>query len=229
MSEVRLSIVIPVLNSHEVVRRQLLHFRKMALPDDVELIIVDDGSDPPLELDDEEAELIRTNDKRPWTQPKARNIGAAKAKGTVLLFTDIDHIVTREAVEFGRTFAYDYGKFKRSLGILDESGNFSQEPEALMEFGLPETKARGRLRISCHTLSMFIRAELFAMVGGFREKLGSHPTHDDGNMKRRLKRMDGIRKCPDDERPYIYMIPNGRYCGDKDANPQGLFHNLKRA
>jgi len=47
---IRLSIIIPVLNSHEIVRRQIAHFEKMDLPDDIELIIVDDGSDPPLEL-----------------------------------------------------------------------------------------------------------------------------------------------------------------------------------
>jgi len=48
--KIKLSIIIPVLNSHEIVRRQIAHFKKMNLPDDVELIIVDDGSDPPLEL-----------------------------------------------------------------------------------------------------------------------------------------------------------------------------------
>ena len=46
----KLSIIIPVLNSHEIVRRQIEHFKKMDLPDDIELIIVDDGSDPPLEI-----------------------------------------------------------------------------------------------------------------------------------------------------------------------------------
>ena len=45
-SEMRLSIIIPVLNSHEVVRRQLLHFERIGLPPDTELILVDDGSDP---------------------------------------------------------------------------------------------------------------------------------------------------------------------------------------
>jgi len=46
---IKLSIIIPVLNSHEIVRRQIEHFRKMNLSDDVELIIVDDGSVPALE------------------------------------------------------------------------------------------------------------------------------------------------------------------------------------
>jgi glycosyltransferase involved in cell wall biosynthesis len=230
MSPVRLSIVIPVLNSHEIVRRQILHFKKMNLPDDVELIIVDDGSDPPLEIEDAEeieAEIVRTNDRSPWTQPKARNIGAIRATGETLLFTDIDHIVTKPAIEMGRNYPYDYGKFKRELGVLDEGGTFSQDPDVLMAFGLPEAKARGGLRISCHTLSMFIKRSVFVEVGGFREKLGSHPTHDDGNMKRKLKRAN-LNKCPYDERPYIYMIPNVRYCGDKDANPTGFFHELKR-
>ena len=60
--------------------RQIKHFKKMDLPDDVEIIIVDDGSDPPLECGDG-VKIIETKDTRPWTQPKARNIGAAKARG----------------------------------------------------------------------------------------------------------------------------------------------------
>jgi len=42
----KLSIVISIYQSHEIVRRQALHFAKMGLPDDVEFIFVDDGSDP---------------------------------------------------------------------------------------------------------------------------------------------------------------------------------------
>ena len=223
----KLSIVIPVLNSHEIVRRQLLHFKKMNLPDDVELIIVDDGSDPPLE-DDDEAEIVRTNDKRPWTQPKARNIGASHATGETLLFTDIDHIIDRKAIEFGRNFEYDYGRFYRELAILDGNGVLTQKPIELIRLGLPSKKANGSLHISCHTLSMYIKRNIFEKTGGFRERIGKHPTHDDGNMKHKLNKL-GLRKCPDDERPIIYMIPNGRFCGDKDANPFLLFHGLKRA
>ena len=79
----KLSIVIPVLNSHEIVRRQMEHFIHTEVVDLVyeglvEVIIVDDGSDPPLwELEYRYPwfELLSTNDKTPWTQPKARNIG----------------------------------------------------------------------------------------------------------------------------------------------------------
>jgi hypothetical protein len=223
----KLSIVIPVLDSHEIVRRQSLYFEKMPLPDDAELILVDDGSDPPIECP--MATVIATNDRRPWTQPKARNIGAAHARGEFLLLTDIDHIVTQEAVGLGRNYSWDYGKFKREFGVLDEWGEVHQDYETLMEYGVPASRLESRkLRLSCHTLSMIIRRSLFEDLGGYREKLGRHPTHDDGHMKRQLRRKKGITKCPDDDRPWILMIPNGRYCGDNNANPFGLFHSAKR-
>ncbi len=225
----KLSIIIPVLNSHEIVRRQLLHFEKMNLPDDTELIIVDDGSDPPLDTETtlNNFTLLYTHDTRNWTQPAARNFGIEQAKGECLICTDIDHVIDEKAVEFGRRFKYGYGRFKRELGVLDEFGNLTQEPSELMKFGLPYEKANSSLRISCHTLSMYVRADVLKKTGGFREKFGSHPTHDDGNMKSRLNHIN-TTKCPDDERPTIYMIPNGRYCGDKDYNPLGLFHSLER-
>lgn len=227
----RLSIVIPVLNSHEIVRRQLLHFVAMPLPDDVELILVDDGSDPPLGYSTWQpginVQLLRTYDERPWTQPKARNIGAREAKGEFLLHTDIDHILPRDTVEVGRNYNYDFGKFKRYLGVLDEQGEFTQDEQTLRDYGARP----GGLRVSCHTLSMIIRAEVFHRLGGFRERLTKYPTHDDGNMKRKLHRAlkrGEITKCPDDERPIIYAFPNGRFCGSKNADPCGLFHTLER-
>lgn len=227
----KLSIIIPVLNSHEIVRRQALHFKAMPLPENVELIIVDDGSEPPIVDDTGTIDIIQTNDKRPWTQPRARNIGAREAKGDVFLFTDIDHIVPKEAIDFAFVCKYDYARFRRELAILDEHGRFTQDRDLLYAYGIP--KDRG-LRISCHTLSMIIKANVFRMIGGFNENIGHYPTHDDGNMKRKLKRLEAdgqITKCPDnnpDERPPIYMIPNGRYAGEKDFNPFGLFHGLKR-
>ena len=44
----KLSIIIAVLNSQEILRRLILYWSRMSLPDDVEFIIMDDGSKPPL-------------------------------------------------------------------------------------------------------------------------------------------------------------------------------------
>ena len=234
----KLSIIIPVLNSHEIVKRQFLHFSNIDLTD-VEVILVDDGSSPPIQslikilsvnIDKhiENIKVIETNDYRSWTQPKARNIGASYAKGNILIFTDIDHIITEQAINFGKNFKYDYGRFQRELGILTEKGKLSQAPDELIKFGLPKEKAKTDLHIGCHVLSMFIKKDIFNKIGGFRENLLSYPTHDDGDMKRKLNKIENIKKCPDEERPLIYMFPNGRYCGNKNCNPLGFFHNLKR-
>ena len=77
----KLSIIIPVLNSHEIVRRQLLYYVAMPLADDTELILVDDGSDPPLKLPRLyiNSRIIWTNDSRPWTQPKGARKWVRKA------------------------------------------------------------------------------------------------------------------------------------------------------
>ena len=73
----RLSIVVPVLNSHEGLRRQLLHMERQGLPPDTEFILVDDGSDPPIENTSRlRIKIHRTGDTRPWTWALARNAGA---------------------------------------------------------------------------------------------------------------------------------------------------------
>ena len=98
----KISIIIPIFNSHKAVARQVKYFNRMNLPDDIEFIFVDDGSNPPLDIADYDLKNLRiyhTNDKRPWTQGLARNAGAKLAKGEYLFMTDIDHIISREAID----------------------------------------------------------------------------------------------------------------------------------
>lgn len=45
---IKCSLIIPVLESYEAVRRQILYMNSLNLPDDFEVIIVDDGSRPPI-------------------------------------------------------------------------------------------------------------------------------------------------------------------------------------
>src|SRR5262245_40235533 len=77
----QLTIIAAVLESYEVVRRQLLHLERI-IPPNCEMILVDDGSVPSLQqtcasvFTSFRFRLVCTNDPRPWTQPRARNIGA---------------------------------------------------------------------------------------------------------------------------------------------------------
>src|SRR5690349_8562595 len=121
----QLSLIVNVLESYPVVRRQLMHLARI-LTQDCELILVDDGSVPSLR---ETCDAVSkpfdfvfhpTNDSRPWTQPAARNVGARLARGPKLLFFDIDHIVTREVLHLCLAYEGDKLHWWRRPGVLDE-------------------------------------------------------------------------------------------------------------
>jgi glycosyltransferase involved in cell wall biosynthesis len=235
-SDIRVSIIIPVLNSHEVVRRQILHFEKMGLPDDVELIFVDDGSDPVIGIQTtiKNFTLIYTNDFREWTWPLARNKGAKHARGEYLIMADLDHIITKEIIETVRLFTGDFVRFHREFGILDEQGNLSQDRDVLRTYGLPD---RYDIKLTPHRNQFAIHKDLYWKMGGFREdRIGRpYPQREDGDFAklwRQLYEKGEVRDFDDmhghANRPTIIMFPNGKWCGDVDHNPFGLFHKLTR-
>lgn len=234
----KVSIVIPVLNSHEVVRRQIEHFKKMDLPDDIEIIFMDDGSNPPLSFPDcrlKNFNIYPTNEKRPWTECLARNKGAKIAKGKYLLMTDIDHILTKEVIDAVYHFNGDMMSFPRFLAILDEEGNFTQDIDVLFKYGLSRRfhKRRG-LNAGRHGNTFAIKKSIFDEMGGYSERVVLRPWHEgaDRYFKREWRKRVASGKCkPEEGGPPMYTFPVGRFCGDGtdiDYNPLGLFNNLKR-
>ena len=143
-SRVRVSLVISILNSHEIVRRHILFFKKMPFPDWAEVIYMDDGSDPPLyEQDfmnevDFNLSMYATFDKRKWTQPRAENFGARRAVGDFLIMTDIDCIIDKKLLEAARDCPYDNLRLSRHGAIIDENGTFCQDHDVMREYGMRE-------------------------------------------------------------------------------------------
>lgn len=238
----KLSIVTAVLDSHEVVRRQILHYKKI-LSDDTELILVDDKSNPPLNVEDydfDKLRIFRHEIQAKWTQPAARNYGVKQAVGEYVIVTDIDHILMPKLIDSVMNGGFDYIKFRREMAVLDENGEFVQTPEAVFEYGFEKERyKRRKFRVNPHTNSFGIKRELYLELGGVSERYvgtGRYPNREEVPIRRILKRLtkEGKIKVFDettygkDSRPIIYMIPNGRFCGDKNYNPFGLFHNLKR-
>lgn len=229
----KVSIVIPVLDSHEIVRRQLLYFKNMNLPDDVEIIFVDDGSDPPLKTVSgaDAITIYETNDTAEWTQPSAKNYGVKQATGEFIIVTDIDHIIPRDIIELARAAEVDLIRFKREAGILDENGDFTAEWEVLKTWGM---LPRNGKRISPHSNSFAIRRGLYLELGGVSERYcgtGKYPNREEIPFKKKLwplLQSGEVEYIGDDNRPTIFMMPNGRYCGDRDFNPFGFFHNTTR-
>jgi len=232
--QTRVSIVIPVLNSHEVVRRQVAHFRRIGLPADVELVLVDDGSDPPLEVESTPfaCRILQTGDTRPWTWALARNAGARVATGRMLLMTDIDHILSRELIDTVRKSKYQKIQFKREFGVLTVEGEFTQDYEELQKYGLPEIRLQSHgVKLQPLTNNFAMRADVFWELGGYREDLVErpYPQGEDRLFRKQWQRwVDAGKGKVDPYRPIIYMFPNGYYCGDVDFNPFGLFHQTSR-
>jgi hypothetical protein len=230
------------LNSPEVVRRHVLHYQAMPLPDDVEWIVVDDKSNPPLKQEDyllPRMKIVYHTLPGIWTQPAARNFGAKHAIGERLLCTDIDHILTRELIDFARTTDFDFVKLRREVAVLDENGTFIQTQDEVLKYGFEQHRFdKGGFHIAPHTNSFIINRELYLALGGVSErrvKLGRHPNREELPLRKRIwqQRREGKITILDEEtegheRPLIYMFPNGRYCGHKDYNPFGLFHQLPR-
>ena len=229
----KLSIIIPVLNSHEILRRQFLHFEKIGIPEDTEIIIVDDGSEPSLSYEGKLPVTIHhTNDKRMWTWALARNVGARIAKGEYLLMFDIDHIITRELIDAVRTFGGQKMQFVREFAVLDEFGNFTQDLDTLVNYGFPMNRIKERgLSISPLPNNFAMRKDVFLEIGGYREDLveRTYPQGEDRLFKKAWYNWQRAGKgWVHHERPTIYMFPNGYLCGDVDYNPFGLFHTLTR-
>lgn len=215
----------------------------MGLPDDVEILLMDDGSEPPLEFET----TLKNLRIIPVLNPRhdedgifydgrvsiARNLGAKLAQGEFLLMTDIDYIITKECIEAGCNMQYDKQRFKREFGVLLEDGRISQHLNVLREYGLLEDRIKSRgLQISPHPNNFIIRKSIYFDIGGYRENLqNKYPSRGDTFFKHDWTKYFEAGKAtlaPAETRPTILMFPNGQFCGDLDYNPFGLFHNLSR-
>lgn len=234
----KISVVIPILNSHEVVRRQIEYFKSLNLADDIEIIFMDDGSEPPLSFPDrglKNFNIYATGDKRPWTENLARNKGAKIAKGEFLLMTDIDHILSREAIDAVYRFTGDKMTFPRFFAVLDSEGRIVQDVEILLEFGMnKEWYRKYGLYAGHHGNTFAMRKTVFDELGGYDVARCEMPWHagEDRVFNGVWKRGVGAGKYRSAAKgPQIYMFPVGRFCGDGtnlDYNPKGLFNDLKR-
>lgn len=91
----KLSIIIPYFNTKEYTD-ELLNVLESQLTDDVEVLVVDDGSDEPYSAQNDRIKVLRVKHSG---QSKARNLGINRTSGDYVQFIDSDDLVSDDFVQ----------------------------------------------------------------------------------------------------------------------------------
>ncbi len=201
MAKMKCSIIIPVLESYEAVRRQFLYMNRLEIPEDFEIILVDDGSRPPI-MGQRNVVIPKPNfkfkygyraDFRPFTKACALNAGAKMADGELLWIFAIDWMISKAMLNFLETYDNDFLVVPLiKYALLDEEGELKIIGEKLL-FGSLGTS--------------IIRKQQWEDLGGFNEKfIGFYPSGDDIEFGKRYYKKFG--KDHFIYGPEIYGFPN---------------------
>lgn len=222
------SIICSVYNSHKIFQQQMIYLARVlkGLDDKVEVIFIDDGSEPPLTQIYSDCiiettkhqfnnfKLLYTYSKKPWNQPAGRNLGARYAKGNYLLMFDLDHIISRNAVIELLNFQDDMMKWLRMTAVLINGKLNWDKRKLIHEYGFkPWLK---NVKSGCP--NMFgIQKDIFNTLRGYDEKFCGKYGGDDTDFFRRFRKAGGTVTNGE---ALVYIYPNPRINND--------FHNLHR-
>jgi len=184
MTEPRASVIIPTRNRPDSLTRTLSLLRRQDVPTSAyEILVVDDGSVPPVVLpaagSGPRLRLVRLEESE---RSASRNAGAMAARGRVLVFVDDDMIV-------GSDFLYNhlYAHRRWPLALVVGSVRLPSEamPRPFVRFRqriddgiVPRIPGPARIRNFCAAGNMSISRELFHDIGGFNPLLVSGEDQD---------------------------------------------------
>lgn len=179
-----LSLAMPYYRNPGMMRRHLLVWRdewSTVLKQDIEIIIVDDGSPDDTAADAlasmwngdrtgwPEVSLYRVKEDRPWHQHGARNLGAHVAKGRWLLMTDMDHVIPASTLaEVLRLLPTVEKNEVLTFGRVDAPQTLTWKADHWTEFARTR-REDGSLKP--HVNSFVVHRKRFWELGGYDEDL----------------------------------------------------------
>lgn len=162
-----ISIIIPSYGREDLLNTCIQKIRESAYGD-YEIIVVDDSSRPPLGVIDPDVRMIVS--KNNMGPGGARNLGANKARGDVLLFVDSDVILSRNAyheiLETLKTHDFDavYGIYSLDFPYANFCSKYKNLYWNFNQMHLDPTS------YNICTAIFSIRKDVFEEIGGFNSR-----------------------------------------------------------
>jgi GT2 family glycosyltransferase len=178
-----LSVIVATHNRPVALRQVLQGLRAQTLDrSNMELIVVDDGSQPPVAVDTAPGENLRVLRCSHGERSTARNHGASHGVGSFLLFLDDDLQIAENLAEAHLRAQREWPACL-AVGAIRLPDEFVQTPfgafrQVLEARDLPVTRGRVQQRNFCTAGNMSIRRDHFLSLGGFDPTLVSAEDQD---------------------------------------------------
>ena len=142
----KVSVILPCYMGQEELALTFAGLSKQTYPHHLlEVIVVDDGSDPPIEIPSKlpfEASVV-VQERDGFGLARARNLGAEHAEGDILIFLDCDMIPESQLVEAHSRWHHE-NKFGLTLGFRNHADFSEVSPEDLINAVDIDDLMRGR-------------------------------------------------------------------------------------
>lgn len=157
----KLTVITHVYNSQAGIDEQVARWKSYSahVLQQVEFIVIDDCSSPPLTIDKEllNLRLFRVLDDIDWNMPGCRNLAAIQSQSDWLLYFDVDNIITAEQMEM----------IVLALGGLDKKTLYCFK------------RIYNEVEVEPHINTYLISRSGFFAVGGYDEDFSGHYGFED--------------------------------------------------
>lgn len=181
----KISVIIPTHNRHQKLQETVQGLRNQTfLPEDYEIIVVDDGSTPPVSFAEDfivspEISILRL---KGGERSLARNTGAEAARGELLIFVDDDISVNKEFLAAHWDIHQEFTDVLAVGKILlpDEYQNepFVRFRQKLEKDGIPTKRGLIADENFCAAANTSISRKLFLDLSGFDLMISSSEDQD---------------------------------------------------
>lgn len=181
----KVSIVIPTHNRLEKLRETVEKLRLQDFPkEDYEIIVVDDGSNPPVKFEEDftvlpSVKIVRLEGEE---RSVARNMGAKNAHGELVIFIDDDIFTQPDFIEKHWQAHQDFSDLLAIGEILlpedSQDTPFGRFRQRLEKDGIPRKRGLVAEKNFCAAGNASIKRDLFLQLDGFDTTLTSAEDQD---------------------------------------------------